>query len=185
MVGKEEICGIVDALGALTCDEIHSVTTEIELIRENDPPSFKSIEELCEMAERENILVLVSREEVEGMEQDNSLYYISGPNAFPEIPFELSEVIDILEMTKRKIYTRKVSSRLGGNLQKRIKNLSSRIDSMENDIIDAKGIESLEDWYSDILNQYYDLSFWLTEDMNDIEEEIQLLSNRIEEMKNA
>jgi predicted nucleic acid-binding Zn-ribbon protein len=113
------------------------------------------------------------------------LYYISGPNAFPEVPFELSEVIDILELHKREVDLSSVAARLSKNLHRRIKSLENKIDSVSSTKVHEKDLENLELRYSDILNQYYDYTFWLSDDMPGIEDEIQELSSRIESLKSA
>jgi hypothetical protein len=185
MVSKEEICGMIDALGALTIEEIYSVSKEISLLRGDVPLTFPSIEEICTGAEKEHIVVVVSWEEVKGAEESDLSYYISGPGAFPEVPFELSEAIDILEMEKREVELSRVASRLSRNLHRRIKNLESSIDSVNRGKVHQKDLENLEHRYSDILNQYYDYSFWLADSMSGLEEEIQTLSSRLEAIRSA
>lgn len=185
MVSKEEICGIIDAIGALTLEEIDSVVREMSLIRGAVPLSVPEIRSICEDAEYENIIVAVSWEEVEGMKEDDTSYYIAGPNAFPEVPFELSEVIDILELSKRDVDLSKVSSRINRNLHKRIKNLENKICSVNKSKVLPHDLENLEHRYSDILNQYYDHSFWLSDDMSELEDEISELSSRIEALRSA
>ena len=185
MKSKEELCGIIDALGALSVEEIYSVSKELSLLRDSVPLSLHSVKDICAEAEKEHLVAVVSWEEVEGMEEDDISYYIPGPNAFPEVPFELSEVIDILEMEEREVDFSKAASRFSRNLHKRIKNLESKIDSIEQAKVHPDDLENLEHRYSDILNQYYDYSFWLPGDMSDLEAEIQALSSRIESLKSA
>ncbi|MBP1909440.1 DUF7109 family protein [Methanolobus bombayensis] len=199
MLSKEELCGIIDALGALTLDEIYHVTKELSLLKGGIPPSMLSIKDICSESEKEHLIVAVSREEVTGpscegastvsqnSDEENStlMYYISGPNAFPEVPFELSEVIDILELKKREVDLSSVASRLNRNLHRRIKNLENKISSVSSAKLHEKDLENLEYRYSDILNQYYDYTFWLPDDMSDLEDEIQELSSRIESLKAA
>jgi hypothetical protein len=200
MLRNEELCGIIDALGALTLDEIYNVTKELSLLKGIVAPPMPSIKNICAEAEKEHLIVAVSEEEVTGtvgggtsiVLQDSDegedgilMYYISGPNAFPEVPFELSEVIDILELKKREVNLSSVASRLNRNLHRRIKNLESKIESVSSSKVHEKDLENLEYRYSDILNQYYDYTFWLPDDMPDIEDEIQELSLRIESLKTA
>ncbi len=197
MLSKEEFCGIIDALGALTVEEIYSAAKELSLLREDTPLSMPSIKKICEEAEKEKLVVAVSMEEIgesreiidsneiEDVEDAELLFYISGPNAFPEVPFELSEVIDILQLDKRDIDLSRVAVRLSRNLHRRIKNLDRKIDSFEKERVHEKDLENIEFRYSDILNQYYDYSFWLEDDMSLIEDEIQKLSERIEVLKSA
>jgi hypothetical protein len=199
MLSNEELCGIIDALGALTPDEIYHITKELSLLKRGTPPSMPSIKNLCVEAEKEHLIVAVSGEEVTGPadegagiasqnsdEEDEILmYYISGPNAFPEVPFELSEVIDILELKKREVNLSSVASRIHRNLHRRIKNLENKIDSVSSAKVHEQDLENLEFRYSDILNQYYDYTFWLPDDMSGLEDEIQELSSRIESLKAA
>jgi len=203
MVSKEELCGIIDALGALTLDEIYHVTKELSLLRGATPPVMPSIKELCGQSEKEHLIVAVSVEEIKDLDGNDSnnrnavsrssnedededlLYYISGPNAFPEVPFELSEVIDILELKKREVNLSSVAARLNRNLHRRIRNLENKIDSVSVSKVHPNDLENMEYRYSDILNQYYDYTFWLPDDMSGLEEEIQELSSRIESLKAA
>lgn len=185
MLSKEELCGIIDALGALSIGEIYSVANELYLLRGSVPLTLPSIKNICEKAEKEHLLAIVSWEEIEGLDENDHSYYISGPNAFPEVPFDLSEVIDILEMEKREVDFSRVASRFSKSLHKRIKNLDEKIDSVNKDEFHPHDLENLEHRYSDILNQFYDYSFWLPDDMSGIEVEIQALSNRIEALKSA
>lgn len=186
MVSKEEICGMIDTLGALTIEEIYSVSTEISLLRGDVPMELSSIRDICAEAEKEHILVVVSWEEIKGVEESEISYYISGPDAFPQVPFELSETIDILEIDKREVDLSRVASRLSNNLHRRIKELGDRIDSFNIECAQEKELENLEYIYSDILNQYYDYSFWLADDsMSCLEKEIQALSSSLETISPA
>ncbi|MBN2111202.1 MAG: hypothetical protein JW705_08995 [Methanosarcinaceae archaeon] len=185
MKSKEELCGIIDALGALNIEEIYSVSSELSLLRGSDPLSFQELKDICAEAEKEHLVAAVSWEEVEGLEKDDHAYYIPGPNAFPEVPFELSEVIDILQMAERNVDLSKVAARFRRNLHRRIKNLENRIVSIDRTKPDPKDLANLEHRYSDILNQYYDHSFWLEGDMSDLGEEIRLLSERIGSLRSA
>lgn len=182
---KEELCGIIDALGALNIEELCSISKELSLLRDGITLSGVSIKNMCDEAEKEHLVAVVSWEEVSGLEEDEHSYYIPGPNAFPEVPFELSEVIDILQMSEREVDLSKAADRFHRNLYKRIKNLESKIDSLEQEKARSEDLEGLEEWYSDILNQYYDYNFWLQDDMSDLESEISILSERIEALKSA
>jgi hypothetical protein len=199
MLTNEELCGIIDALGALSFNEIYHITKELSLLKGAIPPAMPSVKELCVEAEKEHLIVAVSAEEITGAEENRTnsasqgsecedsilLYYISGPNAFPEVPFELSEVIDILELQKREVDLSSVAARLSKNLHRRIKNLENKIDSVSSTKVHEEDLKNLELRYSDILNQYYDYTFWISEDMPGIEDEIQELSSRIEGLKSA
>ncbi|WMW25697.1 hypothetical protein RE474_02950 [Methanolobus sediminis] len=200
MLSKEGLCGIIDALGALTQEEIYHIIKELSLLKGGTPPVMPSIKELCVEAEKEHLIVAVSAEEIAGTEENRTnsasqdsdegedgilLYYISGPNAFPEVPFELSEVIDILELHKREVNLSSVAARLSNNLHRRIKNLENKIESVSSTKVHENDLENLELRYSDILNQYYDYTFWLSDDMPGLEDEIQELSSKIESLKSA
>ncbi|WP_406670129.1 hypothetical protein V7O67_12495 [Methanolobus sp. ZRKC4] len=86
MKSKEELCGIIDALGALSIGDIYSVTKELYLLRGSVPLTLPSIKNICEEAEKEHLIAVVSWEEVAGLDENDLSYYISGPNAFPEVP---------------------------------------------------------------------------------------------------
>ncbi|MDW7731760.1 MAG: hypothetical protein SCH66_04940 [Methanolobus sp.] len=185
MKSKEELCGIIDALGALSIEEIYSVAKELSLLRDGVPSTLPSVKEICAEAEKENLVAVVSWEEIEGLEENDISYYILGPDAFPEVPFELSEVIDILQIAEREVDLSKAADRFSRNLHKRIKNLENKMDSIDGTKVRPEDLENLEHRYSDILNQYYDYSFWLSGDMCELEAEIRALSNRIEILKSA
>ncbi|TGC11356.1 DUF7109 family protein [Methanolobus halotolerans] len=185
MRNKDELCGIIDALGALSIEEIYIAAKEISLLRGGVPLTLPSIKDICAEAEKEHLVAVVSWEEIEGLEKNDISYYILGPNAFPEIPFELSEVIDILEMSTRQVDLSRAASRFSKNLHKKVNNLENKIDSIDPAKFHPEDLENLEHRYSDILNQYYDYSFWLPGDMSAIGAEIQQLSKRIEVLKSA
>ncbi len=184
MITKDELAGIIDVLGAATIGEIHLIVQELVEIRRLEVVDLEDLEQLCESALDEHLIETVSSEEVEGAGSDE-VYYISGPNAFPDIPFELSEIIDILELSKREVDMSKVAKSLSSRLKQRAKRLNEKIDSFYGESTNAADISRLEKRYSDLLNLYYDFDFWLPEGMSDIEDKILGVSEQLEQLKSA
>ncbi len=185
MLTKEELSGIVDALGALTLDEVQSVVKELYFMKKEDPPSSECIEDACIQSVDEHVLEVVSSEEVKDAVQSEDMYYISGPNAFPDIPFELSEVIDALELSKREVDLSRVSKRFCVNMRKRVKHLDEKVDSFNDVRIDASEFSKIESRYSTLLNLYYDFDFWLPDAMSAVDDDLQLVSKKIEQLRSA
>ena len=184
MITKDELAGIIDVLGAATVEEIHLIVQELAEIRRLDAVDPADIEQLYESALDEHLIEIVSSEEVEGADSDEA-YYISGPNAFPDIPFELSEIIDILELSKREVNMNKVAKSFSSRLKQRAKRLNEKIDSFSGETTNVADISKLEKRYSDLLNLYYDFDFWLPGGMSDIENKILDVSGRLEQLKSA
>ena len=184
MITKDELAGIIDVLGAATIGEIHLIVQELAEIRRFEVVSPADVEQLCESALTEHLIETVSSEEVEDAGSDET-YYISGPNAFPDIPFELSEIFDILELSKREVDMSKVAKSLSSRLKQRAKRLYETIDSLSVDSRSDVDITKLEKRYSDLLNLYYDFDFWLPGGMSDVEDKILGVSERLEQIKLA
>jgi hypothetical protein len=131
------------------------------------------------------LIETVSSEEVEGADSDET-YYIPGPNAFPDIPYELSEIIDILKLSKREVDMSKVAKSFSSRLKQRAKRLNEKIDSFYGEsAANIADITRLEKRYSDLLNLYYDFDFWLPGGISDIEDKILGVSERLEQLKSA
>lgn len=185
MLTKEELSGIVDAMGALTLAEIQSVVKELYFTKKEDSPSFECMEDACEKSVDDHVLEMVSSEEVKDAAQSEDMYYIAGPNAFPDIPFELSEVIDALELSKREVDLSKVSKHFCINMRRKVKDLDEKVDSFNNLIINASEFSELELRYSTLLNLYYDFDFWLPGGMSSVDNDLQLVSKKIEQLRSA
>ncbi|WP_406661011.1 hypothetical protein V7O66_00365 [Methanolobus sp. ZRKC3] len=185
MLTKEELSGIIDALGALTLDEIELVVKELSFTKREEPSSPEYIGELCKESLAEHVLEIVSCEEVVGIEQNENLYCIPGPNAFPDIPFELSEVIDVLELSKREVDLSSVSKRFCANIKTKAVDLEEKVDSLQGLRISASEFSSLEAQYSKLLNLYYDYDFWLPEGIEVAEDDLQVLSKKLEHLRAA
>lgn len=131
MIEPEELEGIVGALGAATHEEVINVVKELAYERDEDEPLHEEIEIMCEKAVLEHLLETISSEELseeyDKCEEDVE-FYILGPNAFPEYPFELSEVLDILKLDKREIDSEKLTQRYSERLKARLMELRHNID---------------------------------------------------------
>ncbi len=184
MITKDELAGIIDALGAATIGEINLIVQELAEIRRLGVVSPADVEQLCESALGEHLIEIVSSGEVVGSDPDE-VYYISGPNAFPDIPFEFSEIIDILELSKREVDMSKVAKSFSSRLKQRAKRLNEKIDSFYGESANTADIPRLEKRYSDLLNLYYDFDSWLPGGISDIEEKVLGVSERLEQLKSA
>jgi len=178
MITKAELSGIIDALGAVTPDEIRHIAEELAFMRQEDVPDIKEIKQLCETAAGEHLIETVSSNEVrdadidEADKADDACYYIPGPNAFPQIPSELSEVIDILKLSKREVDMGRVAK-------------SFKIDSFAATPPTPDDIAKLEKRYRDLLNVYYDYDFWLPGEISHIEDVIFGVSEKLERLKSG
>ncbi len=184
MIKKDELAGIIDVLGAATIEDIRLIVQELAEIRRLEEVSPADVEQLCESALGEHLIETVSSEEVEGADSDE-IYYIPGPNAFPDIPYELSEIIDILELSKREVDMSKVAKSFSSRLKQRAKRLNEKIDSFSGESANTADITRLEKRYSDLLNLYYDFDFWLPGGILNIEDKILGVSERLEQLKSA
>lgn len=202
MITKDELAGIIDVVGAATIEEIHLIVQELAEIRRLEAVSSDYVKRLCESALGEHLIETISSEEVTGVDvsggtggvkggctgaciASNEVYYISGPNAFPDIPFELSEIFDILELSKREVDMGKVAKSISSRLKQRTKKFNDKIDSFFDESASDGDIRRLEKCYSDLLNLYYDYDFWLPGEMLDVKDRILNLSGRLEQLKSA
>lgn len=179
MISVAELTGIVNVLGAVTFEEICNVDREISDLRQS-VQRIDELQKLCIEAVEEHLLESISAEDVYGAEVNGTTYFIIGPNAFPDIPFELSEVIDILKLPIRKVDMSSIAMKLLQNLQKRLCDLDMEISCIECDI---EGIQKLEVYYSDLLNLYYDYDSWLPGKFVSVAEHLMEISKRIEHLK--
>ncbi|HJH31551.1 MAG TPA: hypothetical protein C5S50_05105 [Methanosarcinaceae archaeon] len=184
MITKDELAGIIDALGAATMEEICLIVEELAEIRRTEDINSGYVGQLCESALGEHLIEIVSSEEVEDAGSDEP-YYIPGPNAFPDIPVEFSEIIDILELSMRKVDMSKVAIRFSTRLKQRAKRLNEKIGSFSGESVSDADIMKLEKRYSDLLNLYYDFNFWLPGGISDIEDQILGVSEILEHLKLA
>lgn len=197
MISKAELSGIVDAMGAGTPNEIQEIVGELAYIRNEDIPDPSEIKELCRTALKDHQIEAVSsnevtvtdtREAVEvGEAEDGNVgyYYIPGPNAFPEIPSEMSEVIDILKLSKREVDMGKVVKSFSARLKRRATSLKNKIDSFTTTPPNQDDIAKLEKRYSDLINVYYDYDFWLPGELLNMEDMISTVSEKLELLKSG
>lgn len=184
MITREELAGIVDALGAATFDEISAMIKELAYMKEREAPDEGEIKQLCDKAVKEHLIENVSSKMVTDAEDDETTYYILGPKAFPHIPAELSEVIDILELNEREIDMSRVTGMFSEKFIKWVDSLNRKIDSLPEEE-DEDDIEKLENEYTELINLYYDFDFWLPDDISYIEDSILKVSTRLEAIRAA
>lgn len=186
MFTEEEIVGIVDVLGAATRDEITEVVREIEFLDEDKPTSAENIEKLCSKAKSRHWLETISIEEIKGLEispeKRESEYFILGPDAFPEYPLKLSEVLDILKLEKRELDRDKLIRKFARRLKMRITQLSNRINEIPDD---SETLNKLDQQYSDLLNLFYDYDSWIPDAFSKFEDEVLNLGDKLESLKNG
>ncbi|WP_135612923.1 hypothetical protein [Methanococcoides sp. AM1] len=183
MVEPEEIEGMADALGAVTHDEVVKTVQELAYIREEDIPDEEEITKLLEKAVSHHLLEIISPEELREVDEKDGKdvhYYIVGPNAFPNFPFDLSEVIDILKLDRREIDPHKLTHRFSRRLKARITKLRHNIETFAKGEDDNIDIPVLEHRYSDLLNLYYDYDSWLEGEITEMETEILDISKQID-----
>lgn len=196
MVHPEEIEGMVDALGAVTYKEIVELVQELAYTREEDVPEEEEISKLLEKAVSEHLLETITsgelmgpdpeeeheveKEEEEEGEQELINYYIVGPNAFPDFPFDLSEVIDILKLDRREVDPDKLTRKFSRRLKARITKLKHNIEAFAKGEDTAIDIPTLEHRYSDLLNLYYDYDSWIEGGIPEMEDEVLAISKQID-----
>lgn len=181
MISAAELTGIVYVLGAVTFEEICAVDQEIAELR-GSVYGTSSMQELCTEAVQDHLLESVAAEDVCGAEADGTTYFIAGPNAFPEIPPELSQIIDILNLSMRKVDMGIIATKLLQNFRKRIHRLEIKIGSIEGN---NEEIQKLESQYSDLFNLYYDYDSWLPGRFEAAAERLMEISKKIEHLKQS
>ncbi|MGM0770091.1 MAG: DUF7109 family protein [Halobacteriota archaeon] len=193
MVQPKEIEGMVDALGAVTYKEIVEFVQELAYTREEDVPKEEEISKLLEKAVSEHLLETITSGELMGPdpeeehevekeegEQELINYYIVGPNAFPDFPFDLSEVIDILKLDRREVDPDKLTRKFLRRLKARITKLEHNIEAFAKGEETAIDIPTLEHRYSDLLNLYYDYDSWIKGGIPEMEDEVLAISKQID-----
>jgi len=181
MISSAELTGIIYVLGALTFEEICAVEKEISELRASDHDTG-SLNELCIKAVKEHLLESVSADDVSVTEDNDNSYFITGPNAFPEIPPELSQVIDILKIPVRKVDMDTIAIKLLKNFHQKIHRLDVKIENIESD---SKDIKKLESKYSDLLNLYYDYDSWLPGKFGALAANLMEISKKLECLKQS
>ncbi len=182
MISRDELAGIIDVMGAATIDEVVSISMELSYMREEDESEEERIKKLCQKAKDQHIIETVSSDEVKDITSNDTEYFIVGPNAFPDYPSELSEIIDILELSERELDMDRVARKFARRLKARLTFLKNRINELP-DPTPIDWIEELEKKYSDLLNLYYDFDSWLPELFSPMEEEVIDVSKTLDNIK--
>lgn len=181
MISAAELTGITYVLGAVTFEEICVIDKEISELRDSSHET-NPLHGLCIEAAGEHLIEPVSAEEISGTKDDENIYFITGPNAFPEIPAELSQIIDILKLSVRKVDMDIIAMKLLQNFEKRMHDLELGISSIRSD---SAGIKKVESHYSDLLNLYHDYDSWLPGRFTAVADHLMELSKKIEHLKQS
>ncbi|MCD4703090.1 MAG: hypothetical protein K8R64_02105 [Methanosarcinaceae archaeon] len=171
MISRDELAGVVEVMGAATLDEMLSISMELSCMREEEETKEERFKELCQKAKDHHIIESVSADEVKNVISDDTEYFIVGPNAFPDYPYELSEIIDILELSERELDMDRVAKKFARRIKARLTFLRNRINELP-DPAPIDRIKELEKKYSDLLNLYYDFDSWLPEVFSPVEKDI-------------
>lgn len=180
MISDAELTGIVNVLVAVTFEEICAIDKEISELRGCKIHPIDELQQLCSQALEEHLLESVFAEDVEEAKIDTNIFFITGPNAFPEIPPELSEVIDILKLSPRKVNMDNIEKKLLKDFKKRIRELEKKIGDVDSG---KEDIHKIEAFYSDLLNLYYDYDSWLPGKFKNISNQLMKISQKIEQTK--
>lgn len=173
MIPIEELAGVVEVLGVTNEDELYAIFKELTFFKKCGVPSRKEVKELIRHAIKEHWIEAVHESKI-----------IVGPCAFREVPDDLSEVIDILEIDiDRKIDWDKVSSVKTAELKSEVEALSKKIYGGRGKITSKKKITELESEYHRLMQLYYDFDFWLPIDLATAKEELRRLSKELESLK--
>ncbi len=173
MISIEELAGVVEVLGITNEDELYAIFKELTFGRKCKAPSRKNIKELINHAIKEHWIEAVHGSEI-----------IVGPCAFTEVPDDLSEVIDILEIdVDRKIDWNKVSSVKKSELKNEVDALSKKIVGLKDKRTSKKQITELKNEYHRLMQLYYDFDFWLPTDLAMTKEELRRLNKELESLK--
>ncbi|MDD2777862.1 MAG: hypothetical protein PHS47_05570 [Methanocellales archaeon] len=173
MISIEELAGVVDVLGITNEDELYAIFKELIFSRKCKIPSRKKVKEVIRSAIKEHWIEAVHGSEL-----------IVGPCAFPEVPDDLSEVIDILKIdVNRKIEWDEVASAKIAELKSEVETFSKIIDDQGGREASKKQIIELESEYQHLMGLCYDFEFWLTTDFTMIKAELRTLSQKLESLK--
>lgn len=182
MISIDEITGIVSVMGAVTFEELYKITKEIIEFRTTSDSSYADyLSQLCSKAIEMHLLEYVDADDVSD-ESNNCKYYIVGPNAFPDIPTELSEVIDILQIAPRNVDMNSIERKLQKKIKYKITLLKKEIRKTEKPNIED--IKKIEKKYGELLNLYYDYDSWRQNKFKNIAQQLAEISKDIEVLKN-
>lgn len=179
MISIDELTGVVSAMGALTFEEIYIISEEISQMRASNV-QYDDLVQLCSQAIDEHLLEYIDAADVSyGVTE--SQYLIIGPNAFPYIPIELSEVIDILQLSSRTVDMEAIGEKLVKKIKYKMLLLKKEMNkSKENN---DKKIEKIETKYTELLNLYSDYNSWIPGKFEKIAYQLDQISKDIETLK--
>lgn len=184
MITHEELAGIAEVLVVVMEKEWADIYRELAYLREEEPPASDEIMEAVEEAVCSGLLAALGKREL-SCELDGSRFYTVGPGAFPIVPEELSEVIDILRLgtSSRKIDWDMVAQVKVADIISRITALSGRADKLYGQRPSRDKVGEIEQEYSDLLALLSDYEFWLPCDLDGARESLGRLSRKIEALK--
>ncbi|MDD2666057.1 MAG: hypothetical protein PHD13_00895 [Methanocellales archaeon] len=171
MISLEELAGVVEVLGITNEEELYAIFKELIFSREGRIPSRKKVKEVIGRAIKEHWIEAVHGSEL-----------IVGPCAFPEVPDDLSEVIDILEIDVNRKIEWDASAKIA-ELKSEVETFSKRIDAQMEREASKKQIIELKNEYQRLMGLCYDFEFWLTTDLTTIKAELRALSQKLESLK--
>ena len=190
MISKDEMCGIIETLGALNKKEIEKIVIEIQCIR-NENYDNTLFEDLLNEIESEKLVDKISEEYICQIHKtslgNSKYYYIISPKAFPQIPPELSEVIDVLELNERKVNKDKIFSIYATTTLNELNTFNQELLNISKNSSYDYSIPKLEGKYSELFNNYHDLDFWSDNNrislLKDIEEKLNITSKLLESIR--
>lgn len=182
MIDKDELAGVAEVLGVVEEGEWPRIVREIAHAREEEPPAEEDVRGLVEAAEEEGLLAVLGQREI-NCDLEGERFYTVGPSAFPDVPGELSEVIDILRLDEdRRVDWDMVAQIRVADLIARITRLSSRADKLYGQATPEE-VAGLEEEYGELIGLLSDYEFWLPTDLDGARESMQRLSRKIESLK--
>ncbi|HIH45338.1 MAG TPA: hypothetical protein HA257_09820 [Candidatus Methanoperedenaceae archaeon] len=163
MLSEEEVAGVLEVLAAAGSDELFCIAIEIAGMRDEPVPERRAFESLLKKAVKDRIIEPVSAQEVKGCSSEK--IYIPGPAAFPSVPDELSAVMDILRIKKRKIDWKKVAPSRVNELSGEVDEFTSSIEGLAGGWLNKKKVSQLEKEYGRLMSTCSDFEFWIPADV--------------------
>jgi hypothetical protein len=180
MLTLEELSGIVEVMVVLSEEEIMEIATELAFMRDEEVPELDDLTDLIMSALKTHWLESIPQTAL-CYSQNGSWFYIAGPASFGTVPPEMSEIMDVFELSGcRSFDWELISSDIIATMSNKVERLKSIVE----DVADGAVIlEKAEVEYSELLNMYYDYDFWLPDGLLDIGERLETISVRLRELK--